>query len=326
MSAGEDIAAWVRRHLADADLAMTALPVEASTRRFFRVFKGAATYIAMHSPPETEDNPRYVRLAALFRRQGLAVPKVLASDLGRGFLLLEDLGGRDFESAYVHGEVDAPLAVAIDALATLQALPTDSVPPYTRARFADELTIFAEWLVGRLLEARLPRCFAATAEALVEATQSVPTAVVHRDFHCRNLIWRGDASVGIVDFQDALAGPVCYDIASLLRDCYHVFDEAAVTRWRRRFFQRTRPMADEAAFNRAFDLTALQRQLKAVGIFARLHLDRGRDSHLRDIVPVLRRIARLGREYVETVELAEWLDAELVPLAERRLAHVSSAA
>ena len=318
MSAGQDIAAWAGRHL-KADLTLCALPAEASTRRFFRIFKGEDTYVAMHSPPETEDNPRFVRLAALFRQHGVAVPRILASDLDRGYLLLEDLGALDFEGAYATGDVAAPLAGAIDTLAKLQATPAASVPPYTRQRFADELDIFASWLVRRLLEMDVAGCFANTAAALVDATQSVPTVVVHRDYHCRNLLWRGDGEVGVVDFQDALAGPVCYDIASLLRDCYHAFDEATVAHWRRHFFQRIRPACDEATFNRAFDLTAVQRQLKAVGIFARLHLSHGRDSHLGDIVPVLRRIVGLGRCYAETEALAAWLADHLLPKAEQRL-------
>ena len=146
--------------------------------------------------------------------------------------------------------------------------------------------------------------------------------MVHRDFHCRNLLRRSDGSVGVVDFQDALAGPACYDIASLLRDCYHQFDETTVARWRHRCFESTglAETCDEPAFNRAFDLPAIQRQLKAVGIFARLHLDRGRATHLADIVPVFRRIARLAPDYPETADLAQWLNEEALPAAASRLA------
>ncbi len=321
----EELAAWAAQALGAARAELVPLPVEASTRRFFRV-SGAAvegSFIAMHSPPATEHNPRFARLARRFRAHGLHTPAIHATDFERGFVLMEDLGETDFAAAYGRGDVDAPLDAALRALAALQRMAPDGIPPYTVERLRDELGIFDEWLVGRFLGCSLRPLFAATADALIDATQSVPSCVVHRDYHCRNLIWRGDGSVGIVDFQDALVGPACYDIASLLRDCYHVFDERAVRRWRRRFHEMADIDCPADIFERAFDLTAIQRQLKAVGIFARLHLRLGRPSHVRDIVPVLRRIESLGRGYPETAELAAWIEAEVLPRAAERVAALS---
>lgn len=313
----------------DAPFAVAALPVEASTRRFYRITAGAATFVAMHAPPATEDNPRYLRLAALLRGYGLATPAIHAADVERGYLLLEDLGFEDLEAAYARGEVAGPLAAALKALATLQAIPVEAhakdIEPYTLARFEAELGIFTEWLVQRMLQLPVASSFDDVRQALLAATQSVPQCVVHRDFHCRNLIWRGD-TVGIVDFQDALVGPCCYDLASLLRDCYHVFNEATVATWRRRFFALAKPACDEGRFVRAFDLVAIQRQLKAVGIFARLYLARDRRSHLGDIVPVLERIAALAANYAETSGLAQWLRADVLPAAIRRLQPLTAAA
>lgn len=306
-------------------LAVAALPAEASTRRFYRITAGAATFVAMHAPPATENNPRYLRLAALLRGYGLATPAIHAADVERGYLLLEDLGGEDLAAAYARGEVAGPLATALKALATLQAIPVDDIEPYTLARFEAELGIFTEWLVERMLQLPVAGSFDDVRQALVAATQSVPQCVVHRDFHCRNLIWRGD-TVGIVDFQDALVGPCCYDLASLLRDCYHVFDEPTVVTWRQRFFALAKPACDEAHFARAFDLVAIQRQLKAVGIFARLYLARERRSHLGDIVPVLERIAALAANYAETRRLAQWLRTDVLPAAIRRLQPLTAAA
>lgn len=305
--------------------AATPLTAEASTREFFRVKAGAESFIAVRSPPATEHNPRYVRFAALLRDYGLHTPAIHAVDLEHGYLLLEDLGATDFETAYAGGETDRPLAAAIDVLVRLQAVPAANasaeIPRYAAERFEDELGIFREWLVERLLGFDAAPAFGDACRALVAATQSVPQCVVHRDFHCRNLIWRReDASVGVVDFQDALVGPCCYDLASLLRDCYHVFDEEAVAAWRQRFLSLARPDCDVATFVRAFDLVALQRQLKAVGIFARLHLARDRASHLADIVPVLRRIAALAARYPETSALAEWIATDVAPAAAGRLA------
>lgn len=307
------------RVAADEDVAVEALPVEASTRRFFRLSMGASSCIAMHAPPQTEDNPRYLRLAQLFRGHGLATPRIHAADLQRGFVLMEDLGARDFQSAYRRREFDAPLSAAVEALVALQAVPADGIPPYTAQRFGDELGIFEHWLIERYLGLPPPGFFDDTRHALVAATGSVPRCVVHRDYHCRNLIWREDGQVGIVDFQDALVGPCCYDIASLLRDCYHAFPESTVAHWRQRFYQSAAPDCSQEAFNRAFDLTAVQRQLKAVGIFARLYLQRGRGSHLSDIVPVLQRLVAQARGHAETEQLAAWLQAQVLPAATRRI-------
>ena len=314
----DELEAWTERALGTR-VELARLPAEASTRHFFRVFTNASTFVVMHSPPATEDNPRFTRLTALFRRHGLATPEVHAADLERGFLLLEDLGERDFAAAYADGHIDGPLGAAVPTLVKLQTVVSDDIPPYTIGRFADELGIFTEWLLGRFLDLEIPDTFTGVAETLIEATQSVPQCTVHRDYHCRNLIWRDDGGVGIVDFQDALRGPACYDIASLLRDCYVEFDEATVARWRDRFFDLAGLDCSRETFDRAFDLVAMQRQLKAVGIFARLYLQRGRDSHLGDILPVLKRIARLAHDHSQTRELAAWLDAVAVPRAATRL-------
>lgn len=321
----DQLGAWVYEVLPDrrphpARLRFEPLPVEASTRRFFRVHGGAATYVAMHAPPATEDNPRFVALARAFRAGGLCTPQVYAFDERRGYLLVEDLGRRNFETAYAEGAADAALDAALRALVLLQALPAGDIPPYTETRFAAELDLFANWLIGRLLGTVPPPFFAQVRELLVDATQSMPQRPLHRDYHCRNLLWRDDGTVGVLDFQDALIGPVTYDVASLLRDCYHAFDEADVAKWRTRYLRLAGLGIDERRFAHAFDLTALQRQLKAVGIFARLWLRDQRRSHLRDIVPVLRRIATVSRGYPETADLADWLDAEVVPQAARRLA------
>ena len=326
----DELADWAAKAVAAENVRLVPLPAEASTRQFFRVVCTPATpgvaadparsaTIAMHSPPATEDTARFIRLAERLRSHGLTTPAIYAVDLARGFVLMEDLGDTDFAAAYANGHIEAPLEAAIRALAVLQTMPVGDIPPYTEERFVDELSIFAEWLVERFLGLSLPAHFDATRRTLVAATQSVPRCVVHRDYHCRNLIWRADGTVGIVDFQDALVGPACYDIASLLRDCYVAFDEADVARWRRRFFDLARPDCDAPTFERAFDLTAIQRQLKAAGIFARLYLSRERRSHLGDIVPVLGRIAKLARRYPETTELAAWLGDDVVPAAARRM-------
>ena len=325
MEAPAEFVTWIAQQLGVRHFTWNALAAHASTRSFFRVVSpahdaaGWPGFIAVSAPPETEDNPRYVRLAALFRHHGLMTPTVYAADLDRGFLLVEDLGTCDFETAYAQGEVDVPLEAAMQALVTLQGIVDEEIPPYAHDRFAAELAIFTEWLVERFLGLAVPDFFGSVREMLIEAAQSVPQRVVHRDWHCRNLIWRPDGRVGVVDFQDALIGPACYDVASLLHDCYHEFEEASVARWRQRFFALAALDCSAAAFDRAFDLVAMQRQLKAVGIFARLYLSRGKRSHLADIVPVLGRLARLGAARAETAALADWIGGDVLPCAAAKL-------
>lgn len=269
----------------------------------------------MDAPPATENNLQFRRLSGLFRDNGVPVPEVVAFD-HRGFLLVTDFGDRLFSTVYAEGRQDAALELAIQALVHIQAIPPEAVPPYTAQRFHDELEIFNEWLVGALLDGSPPSFLTDVWRALVDATQAQPTVTVHRDYHSRNLLLRDDGELGIVDFQDALAGPVTYDLVSLLRDCYHVIPEPEVARWRARYRASTDCGMEDAEFVRAFDLTGIQRHLKAAGIFARLKLRDGRDSHVADILPTLGRVVAVGRGYPETRRLAEWIDGEVLPRAE----------
>ncbi|MBX3705040.1 MAG: phosphotransferase [Pseudomonadales bacterium] len=304
----------------------TALPVEASNRRFYRVQTKAlrshpASWILMTSPPALERNAQFVELARVFAARGIGVPAILAEEPAAGWFVLEDLGTRHLADVYPTPERDAALAGALDTLLALQTVDDPAIEPYTRERFADELWIFREWFVEGLLDIALPDGLAAdTFGRLIDATDAQPRCCVHRDFHCRNLMYRPDGRIGVVDFQDALAGPAAYDLASLLRDCYYVFDEAEIGRWRDAYVARSPLPLDPATFPRQFDFTALQRQLKAVGIFARLELRDGKASHLGYILPVATRIATLARRYPTLEPFARWLDAQLPRAAARLVA------
>lgn len=299
--------------------AFDALPVEASTRRFYRARGQFGSLIAMDAPPETEDNARFRRLSRVLREGGVPVPEVSAFDT-RGFMLVTDFGETLFERAYAEGKVNAALELALDNLVRVQAIRSNAIPAYTTGRFRDELSIFSEWLVGRLLGLAPPPFLAAVSELLVAATQAQPQATLHRDYHCRNLLLTETGGLGVVDFQDALVGPVAYDLVSLLRDCYHAFPETEVAQWRSRYLAIANCGMAEADFRRAFDFTGAQRHLKAAGIFARLHLRDGRSSHLPDIAPTLRRVVALGRHRPELKPLAAWLDANVLPALAERLA------
>jgi N-acetylmuramate 1-kinase len=314
---------------ASGNLCWEPLRVEASQRRFYRVRwqpepavaeqpTPACSVVVMSSPPALENNGQFVALAGLFAAHDIGVPRLLAADETRGFFLMSDLGDTHFADVYGHPGPEAVLPAALGTLIRLQQIDDPRVPPYTRSRFVDELGLYAQWFLAGLLDAAPPPALAEVFEQLVEATQAQPSCCVHRDFHSRNLLLTADGTVGVVDFQDALVGPVTYDLASLLRDCYYTFPESEVARWRDRYLALTPLPVNRATFARDFDLTALQRQLKAVGIFARLHLRDGRDSHLRHIVPVLERIRDLAASYPQLAALAKHV-AAVLPVTRRRL-------
>lgn len=300
-------------------LAWQPLVVEASHRRFYRVRGAGGSHVAMASPPALENNHQFVVLARLFAAHGIGVPRLLAEDSRRGFYLMTDLGEVHFADVYARQGPAHVLPGALETLHRLQAIDDPAIPPYSRQRFADELDIYVTWFLGGLLGESRPDGLAEVFEHLLAATDAQPRCCVHRDFHARNLLACSDGSVGIVDFQDALRGPATYDLASLLRDCYYRLPEEAVAHWRNAYLQQTSLPLDRARFAADLDLVALQRQLKAVGIFARLYLRDGRDTHLRHIVPVLERIGALAAAYPQLGALAEHT-AAVLPAARTRLA------
>jgi len=309
--------------------APTRVAGDASFRAFWRVPLEQGSVIAMDAPPATENNAQFVRLSRLFRAHGVAVPEVFACDLDAGFLLVSDLGTQHYADVYGTTLHDTVLEQALVTLVRLQHMPnsTGVIPAYTATRFRDELALFRTWLVAGLLhiemDARAVRLFEALETRLVDNVLEQPRVCVHRDYHSRNLLWQTSCTTGFVDFQDALWGPVAYDLASLLRDCYVRFPEDEIARWQARYLalafdDRTRPGAER--FARWLDWTAVQRQLKALGIFARLDLRNARPAHLVHVVPVLDHLIDIAAHYAELSALSDWLRASVRPVAARAVA------
>lgn len=320
---------WTEAHLPDAWRGTgapewNALAVEASHRRFYRLRRAdgaGGTVVAMSSPPALENNDQFETLAGVLEDAGVTAPRILAADRERGYFLTTDLGPVHLADRYAR-EADEVLPAAIDTLHRIQAIDDPAVPPYTRQRFRDELAIYTDWFLGGLLDSAPPDTLDDAFGELLAATDHQPRCCVHRDYHGRNLLLLPDGTVGVVDFQDALMGPATYDIASLLRDCYHAFPEETVARWRDAYAAASPLPLDRATFAVDMDLVALQRQLKAVGIFARLWLRDGRDSHLPHVVPVLERIAVLAGRHAPAVPALGALAAHaevMLPAARARL-------
>jgi len=286
------------------------LRVEASHRCFYRIHTAARTLVLMDSPPKLERNDQFARLGAVFHSQGVPVAKILAQDNARGLFLLEDLGDVHFEDIYSSELEDAALTAAIDLLPRLGAVADPAIEPYTTERLQMELDIFSEWFMGKLLDLEVNTAvFHEVSEQLVSTIDEQPKCCVHRDYHCRNLLYN-QGQLGVVDFQDALHGPLLYDIASLLQDCYYTFSDAKVARWLQYFVSLHSQLAGVSSeqIKTWFDWTAMQRQLKAVGIFARLHLRDGKATHLQYIAPVLERIQTAARHYPQLHALNEQLE------------------
>jgi aminoglycoside/choline kinase family phosphotransferase len=304
---------------------------DASFRHFYRVYTSVGTLIAMDAPPATENNAQFLRLSQLFRGVGVCVPEVVSSDLERGFLLVSDLGELMYSSVYETDQRDTAIATALETMITIARVGAAGgvVPAYTAARLHDELSLFKVWLVEGLLAHTLTDAergmFDRVSRRLVESADGQGKVCVHRDFHSRNLLWGADNVTRVVDFQDALHGPASYDLASLLRDCYVRFDEREIGRWREHFHVRAIDAGlpvetDSARFAHLVDLMAMQRQLKALGIFARLALRDSRSSHLVDIAPVIDHVVDVAARYPDFGDFAAWLGQTIRPAAHRALA------
>ena len=297
------------------------LRVEASHRVFYRLGQKPSV-VLMSSPPTLENNRQFELLAEVFKAHGVGVPKLLACNTEQGWYLMSDLGSVHLADVYANGDADVGVRLAIDTLLDIQAIEDPAIAPYTAQRFHDELAIFRDWFVEGWLGVSFPEQDLAPAFAqLVEITQRQPQCCVHRDFHCRNLLLH-EGRIGVVDFQDALVGPAAYDLASLLRDCYYRFPEAAIDQWRDAFLSRSRWDLDPTRFAEDVDLTAAQRQLKAVGIFARLQLRDGKASHLRYLPGVIEQLVELSKRHPLLAPLHPYLTKWRTE-TERRLGEVA---
>ncbi len=289
---------WLRRGLGLQGFALEPVTGDASFRRYFRLRGRAPSLIAMDAPPPREDAGRFVTAARALAGLGLHVPEIHAADLEAGFVLLEDLGEDLYSRVLDETRADRLYGDALGALAALQALgPGDWSPPaYDRPLLRRELELFPEWFLGRYLGVRLSpgerdeleQAFGLLEENALEQ----PQVLVHRDFHSRNLVYCPEHNPGILDFQDAVMGPVTYDLVSLLRDAYLEWPEARVQDWvfgYRELALQSGILRDvaEDRFWTWFERMGVQRHLKVLGIFARLELRDGRTAYRGDLPRVL---------------------------------------
>jgi len=296
--------------------APTVASADASFRSYWRVSDGARTWIVIDAPPEKENTAPWLDIGARLHRAGLHTLEVLATDLNEGFVLMEDLGTRTYLPELNDTTADALYADACAALARMQGVDTDGLPHFDRAQIVMELELMPEWFLRRHL-GFAPSCeqwdiIEAAFTYLVHAALEQPRAFMHRDYHSRNLLITGNNNPGIIDFQGAMLGPVAYDLASLLRDCYIAWPIERVDAWvegyRRRLADAGIERVDGARFRRWFDLIGLQRHIKVLGIFCRLFYRDAKPGYLGDLPRVLAYVLDVARLYPELVAFADLLE------------------
>jgi len=308
---------WLTGQFGADSFALAPASEDASFRRYFRVTAGGQTWIAMDAPPEHEDCRAFVRIAALMRTAGLNTPEVLAQDIERGFLLLGDLGTTTYLSALNDSNCDDLFRDAVDALLKLQRASRPGVlPPYDEALLRREVNLFPEWYIARHLGVELNSpmklALAETVNMLVKNNLAQPAVYVHRDFMPRNLMVT-EPNPGVIDFQDAVFGPITYDVVSLFRDAFVSWDEERVLDWTVRYWEKAKradlPVdTDFGAFYRDFEWMGLQRHLKVLGIFARIRYRDGKPGYLDDTPRFVRYARAVCERYPELVALARLLD------------------
>jgi hypothetical protein len=328
---------WLAQFDDLADASVNPASADASFRRYFRVQTKSTSRIVMDAPPDREDCSAFVRIAGYLERIGLNSPRVLKVDSDKGFLLLTDLGPRQYldELKERPERSDELYADALAALLTLQEQGRrfqGNLPPYDDTLLKFELSLFRDWLCVRHLGldfAGEEDAWRTCVQLLVDNAMRQPRVFVHRDYHSRNLMVTGDNNPGILDFQDAVEGPVTYDLVSLLKDCYIRWPAGRVLAWATDFHAaslgKSHHVRSAAEFIRSFELLGVQRQLKAAGIFARLWLRDGKPSYLHDVPRTLGYISEVAPRYPELASLARLIEERCLPGLEGKARAAASA-
>ncbi len=298
---------------------------DASFRRYFRVRIKDNSFIVMDAPPPQEDVRPFIKIAKLFAQTGINVPEVYESHIELGFLLLSDLGNRVYLHQLNSDNVAQLYDAALDSLVKLQQGINPDVaelPVYDQALLHRELELFKQWFLCELLELQLSadnhKTLDTTWQYLIQSALEQPQVCVHRDYHSRNLMFTDHNNPGILDFQDAMIGPISYDFVSLVRDCYISWPEQQVQQWSENYQQQLEQntllaQTKPEIFKRWVDWMGMQRHLKAIGIFSRLKIRDGKSAYLADIPRTLAYVHHVTRQYPQFAEFMDFLETKVTP-------------
>jgi len=317
------IKAWTVQVLPAPLLEWQPASADASFRRYFRASTAQGSFVVMDAPPSHEDCGPWLRIGQVFRAAGVNTPQIYAENLAEGFILMSDLGATTYLAA-LNATTDATTADALylaanASLIKLQLASRPGVlPPYDEALLRRELDLFPDWYVAKHLGVTLTEAqrtvMEQTFRAILDNNLAQPQVFVHRDWHSRNLMVTEADNPGVVDFQDAVYGPITYDLVSLYKDAYIGWDEAQILDWVIRYWDAARQAglpvrADFADFYRDFEWMGVQRQIKVLGIFARLCHRDGKDGYLKDMPKVMADLRRACERYAELHKFLRLLDA-----------------
>jgi aminoglycoside/choline kinase family phosphotransferase len=317
---------WLREDLGFDPARIEAASADASFRRYFRVTRADESFIVMDAPPGKEDLGPYLKVTGLLAGIGLNVPWVLARDVSQGLLLLTDLGTRLYlpeltSPAIAQGLYEDAFAALVQMQSAGRA-GAATLAPYDEALLRREMQLLPDWFLAKHLQVPVGTAEASLLDQLfgflARTALAQPTTFVHRDFHSRNLLVTPEASPGIIDFQDAVHGPVTYDLVSLLKDCYVAWPAREVREWALQYREMLLSAgfdlgADQREFLRWFDLAGLQRHIKVLGIFCRLYYRDGKSQYLQDLPRVLDYVRATAAAYPETAAFSRFIEARILP-------------
>ena len=314
----ESLHDWLKKDCQLHKYDLTVASADASFRQYFRVtLANKKTYIVMDAPPEKEDCRPFVQVAQYLSAMNLHAPEIIQQDLSQGFLLLEDLGDNLYANALNEQTVDRLYGDALSALMVMQTcIIADDLPHYNKALLSQELALFSDWYLAKHCQytltdkqrTDLDQIF----KLLIDNHLAQPQVFVHRDFHSRNLLVTKSPSPAIIDFQDAVKGALTYDLMSLIKDCYVQWSDEKILEWIKGYYELANQSGliheiSEDHFIRWAELTAVQRHLKAIGIFARLNIRDNKPNYLKDIPRTMGYILALEHQYPELKPLIDIL-------------------
>ncbi|MDD5033699.1 MAG: phosphotransferase [Methylococcaceae bacterium] len=307
---------WLRHDLRLGVENIVPASSDASFRRYFRAAMGEETYIVMDAPPPHEDVRPFIKISGLLREAGVQAPQIHAQNIDQGFLLLCDFGNRPYLDSLEEETADSLYGDAMENLIRIkQGVRGGDLPVYDARLLHTEMDLFRDWFLVRLLEQEIGGAAKSVLEktwaSLAESALEQPRVCVHRDYHSRNLMVTEQDNPGVLDFQDAVEGPISYDLVSLLRDCYIAWPQERVEAWVCAYYRRLQDAglldSGEEQFMRWFDLMGLQRHLKAIGIFSRLKLRDGKGAYLGDIPRTLNYVVGVCERYPELADFLAFL-------------------